>query len=192
MGYKYVLNALVTLFISLSLVGCNGGLNCPIDTPSCCDNVLFGCGVFDLPFGCSCDQYGRFLSTNVAALKSVSAAKSTPSPGLNGNWSGILRRSSASCSGFLQEARGMLHVTTGKKRTVNVLIPGYGTLKGRRLTGGYRVSGTYSLPRSSCRANIVAKFKKTRNAAGNISARIFYSCRAYTCSVKYAGAFQKQ
>jgi hypothetical protein len=47
---------LIVIALALLISGCSG-LNCPFERPDCCDNLVFGCGPFDLPDGCDCGDY---------------------------------------------------------------------------------------------------------------------------------------
>ena len=172
--------------------GCDGSFDCPIDVPDCCDNVVFGCGLFDLPMGCTCEQYGRALHHNIAALASSQVTKSLPSRGLNGTWSGILKRSSSTCPSFLANVRGVIGVSE-RKGVVTVFVPGYGRLRGKVRGSGYTVSGSYTPARSSCRAQLRAVVKRSGPAIGNVQLQVNYTCRARSsCASQYRGTLQKR
>ena len=168
------------------LVGCDsGGLDCPLDPPSCCYNTLFGCGTFDLPDGCSCSQYS-FLSARRNKLLST-----TVSPGVSGLWNVNLKRTSSMCP-LLQRNFRTLVRTHERKGLVSVAVPGYGKLRGRMQGKGYTASDRSTFPLTRCSAEISTKFKSTGTGVGKATAQIKYSCpTGYKCSAQYEGSMRK-
>ncbi len=177
----------------LLCAGCEGGIDCPIDPPACCENVVFGCGLFDLPQGCSCSQYGLAYTKLPPAPLTAAVAPRSVSPGLSGNWSGILQRGATTCSTLPAALRGSVRVAE-RKGIVNVTIAGYGQLRGKTTTAGYSVTGRYSVPFSSCSAKLATKFTTLRRGTGKAQVQIDYSCSKskYACSAQYRGTLQKQ
>jgi hypothetical protein len=185
---------IVFLFaICLSFFGCAGGGGfCPVNIPSCCYDTLFGCGTFDLPSGCSCSDYGymsrvdsnKFLSKN-------HQKKSTPSNGLSGRWTGILKQKSSTCSSFLKQINGVIQINDSTKR-ISVKVPGYGTLKGTKRPKGFKASGSYRPMLSFCNAKIGVNFSSIKNGVASTDTSINLSCLGMkSCTANYKGTLQR-
>ena len=177
----------------LFLAGCNNGLDCPIDPPSCCYDALFGCELFDLPMGCSCSQYGFVTANAKQSLTSAASTASQKSPGLSGSWSGVLSQNSSSCPGFLPKVSGLVKVRT-QKNSVKITVPGYGTLKGKaRTRNRLTASGKYTEPLSSCKAEVTVSIASARAGLGRVGSKVKLDCgRALQCSSQYVGMMQKR
>ncbi len=173
--------------IALCATGCGGGIDCPIDTPDCCYNVLFGCGFFDLPSGCSCDHYGLSYQGAAAAF---TKPRAVPSRGMNGNWSGALQKSQSSSPSFLNRVSGMVAVKEQGNR-VTVTVPGYGKLRGLKSSKGYTVSGQYGSFLSTCKSTVRASFIKSRAGSGTLQIGVNYNCGRSSCSAQYRGTIQQ-
>lgn len=169
------------------LVGCDGGVDCPLDPPACCYNSLFGCGTFDLPQGCSCSRYG--LSRSLPRRASLSRTKVVS---LGGVWRGTLTKASSSCRNVLSQVRGSYRVTERSGRVV-VTIPGMGTLSGRRTPGGFVATGRYQPIFLLCPMTINATYGAKTQSFGGISVAISRRCseRATSCEMLYRGSSRR-
>ena len=192
--------ALIVLVIGIA--GCdsgNGSLGCGGSTPSCCYDSLFGCGTFDLPFGCSCSFYGLYFKEGKALPKALASTTN-----LNGTWSGMMKRTASSCPALLPEVVGTAQVRESHGK-VTVRASTYGRLTGTAHGKGYVVSGKYlpsssqsssqSLSQSSsmCSAQVRVSFTRRSSYAGIARATINYSCDSKPiCSAIYNGALQKK
>jgi hypothetical protein len=172
----------------LASVGCSGGLNCPFQRPQCCDNALFGCGTFDLPQGCSCDDYlsralrdkGLFSAPLVNARALTSA---------NGTWRLSLSQTQSSCPGMLRIVSGNVDIRERRGR-VSVKTPGYGTLRGRTSRGILRASGVYKPFVAGCSAS-VSSTMTVRTGQGPVRTSIDVNCGQLQCSMVYEGQGRK-
>lgn len=175
-----------------SLVSCGGGFNCPIDPPSCCYNVLFGCGLFDLPGGCSCDDYGLGFRTGLVTRGAASNANAVP--GLAGTWRGTLARQSTTCSYALPKVSGGIKINS-RGDSLRLSVPGFGDLFGSRgknvranraaLQGMYR--------RGNCLADVRANLSTRRAGLSEARVKVTLACgRADVCRSLYSGVLQKQ
>lgn len=183
-------------FSSLALLvlvqGCSQGGLCPLDTPDCCENYLFGCGTFDLPFGCTCEQYGVFSATKTPKVPSAaSSKKSKPTRSLSGTWRGGLTRNKSTCLGAPANLNGVLFATE-RNGKLTIVVPGYGTLRGSgNAARGYKLRGAYVPFLSSCKADIQATFLSPRAGSARINAKLTYSCGSRSCSAEYQGNLKK-
>lgn len=182
MRFAVVYRAVCTALTVVSLSSCGGGLNCPIDPPSCCYDQLFGCGTFDLPFGCTCESYG----INSAAR--ASRALQTPmNDSINGAWRGVFVREQSSCAGLPETLRGGIGVS-GSRRSVRVAVPGYGVLRGTRYSTGFKASGFFAPFSPLCRGKVQVTFDRNDTTSASVRAAMSYSCgRRSICSARYAG-----
>ena len=172
----------------LFFVGCADGIDCPFDTPSCCYNVLFGCGPFDLPSGCSCSRYGLSYHGASSAFFSPRAATTHSFSGI---WSGTLLQESSECSSFLREISGILSVRELRNRII-VTVPGYGRMRGLKNSRGFGVSGQYFMPFSRCKSSIQATFMELESGVGSLQVRLGTGCNAQPrCSASYQGTIQR-
>ena len=163
--------ALVGLLMRTVLfaTGCDGGFNCPLDRPACCDNVLFGCGTFDLPDGCTC---ANFLYSPIT--RGYSAARASTTSTLSGTYRVELNRSSSSCAGLLPRVTGSVGVRENKG-AVTVTIPGYGVLKGKVVNRIIRAAGSYRALFFNCTVGVRTAFSATR-PKGTATADLTISC----------------
>lgn len=173
--------------IILSLASCGGGLNCPIDPPACCSNVLFGCGTFDLPFGCECSQWGFGRSVPPQRL----SGPITRGADLSGSWRGPLNRTTSSCAGLPRTVRGAVAVTTTGQR-VTVAIPGYGNLRGTTRATGFSASGALYPFTPLCRADVNTDFTRKNATTNTVRTSLVYTCgRTRVCSAQYVGEMSR-
>lgn len=164
----------------LVFAGCGGGLNCPLDPPSCCYNNLFGCGTFDLPFGCECSDYGL-------SVPEAEAAKNNRIMSSNNDWSGVFNKTSATCPFFRDQISGTLRIQESKNGA-KVMVPGYGTLNGRgNVKTGSTLSGTYTVPTSGCKAKVSGLYKRRQSNSSKMSLKIDYVCGLSKCTASYQG-----
>lgn len=193
-----MLNKLRKLFASallaVAVIGCNNGFNCPMDPPSCCYNIVFGCGLFDLPTGCSCSD---FISVPVAPAtlgnsKSRLATEMlnlSKSPGIPGRWDGDLGRVKNSCSVSFAQVSGNIVVKREGTRAI-IEVPNYGVLKGR--TKGALTTARGSYRQGGCQADIGASVRNLRagKASSVVSANI--SCKGgISCQAQFRGDLRK-
>jgi hypothetical protein len=182
------------LLLIFTLTGCNSnGLNCPIDPPDCCENVLFGCGTFDIPDGCSCSDY-PFLSSKLHSLKEQKVRVAS-SATLAGMWRVALTKSSSSCSLAPQTAISTVRVRDAKGR-FSIVVPGYGTLSGKSRKGSGEASGTYRIFGPKCTARVSARLATTGaklNLEGTSVMTVNVNCpiQKLQCTAKYAGRVTK-
>lgn len=182
---------LIVLALTI-LAGCGGGLNCPVDPPSCCYNQLFGCGTFDLPFGCECSAYGLGSAT-LAASKQHKILAATPAYSVSGRWAGKLLEESSSCAGTLPFVSGVAQVRE-RAGKVRVGISGYGTLRGSmRGRRGFSATGIYELALTSCEAHIALNLKASGVATGDVVANMELYCGSVPiCEAQYRGTVKKK
>jgi len=177
---NFLTKILATITI-VTLGGC-GGLGCPLDVPDCCRNVVFGCGPFELPFGCSCSSYGY----SATAGAKITAASVFPTQNL---WKGSLRQQSSSCLGLEKSIQGNLQLTTSSRR-VKITVPGYGVLRGHRRNREYRAVGSYKLF-GSCVGRARLKLTAAQQGESFASVAVVYQCGGKSlCSAKYHGALK--
>lgn len=180
-------NKILPVLFCIFLFGCNGVFNCPIDPPSCCDN-LFGCDPFQLPEGCDCDRYGlisqsKNLTTKTAVLK-------RKSPGFMGKWQGQLNRTSTTCSQSFYRVDGNAHISgSGKKVKIN--IPGYGRLEGDLFGKRINAKGGYKV--GSCSAELRTSLINTRVGVAKTRVSFDYLCDGKKqCESEYNGIIYKK
>ncbi len=184
----------VTALLAVAAVGCNNGFNCPIDPPSCCFNLVFGCGLFDLPTGCSCSDFfsvpvAPATLVNSKSLLATEMVKVSKSPGISGRWNGDLGRVKNSCSVSLAQVSGNIVVKKeGTRATIEV--PNYGVLKGQ--TKGALTTARGSYRQGGCQADVGASVRNLRagKARSVVSAKI--SCKdGLSCSAQFRGELKK-
>lgn len=184
--------------VTLSLLsGCGGGFDCPFERPSCCDNVLFGCSIWDLPQGCSCDDY--FLrSFNGAKLADQTPRMSRITPaGVMADTTGTWRATGAktvrtACPIMPQSSTSTILVREQNKK-VSMKVLGYTTLSGTRVGDVVRAQGAYKMAPLKCEAFIKAEM--TPNSAVNapMTVNINWVCKdkKQSCSVTFSGVAKK-
>jgi hypothetical protein len=183
------------------LWGCSGGFNCPFDKPACCDNAVFGCGVFDLPDGCSCNDYAlrSFSGATLAGarpqsvLMSVDPTARARALSASGTWRSVGHKIvPASCPLFpTRVTRTLLIRQTGAR--VRVKLMGYGTLRGTRVRNSVRAQGAHKVPALGCVAFVRSQLSVERAVSSPHTVTIDWRCqeRANSCSVIYRGVAKK-
>lgn len=168
--------------LMLTVAGCGGGL-CPIDVPDCCRNVVFGCGPFELPFGCSCSDYGYpFTTQSKRVVLPAAVAPETV-------WNGTLKQRNSSCPGLPDVLKGNLQIFTSS-RGVQITVPGYGKLYGQRRSNRYVASGSYS-PFTACIGKTRVKMAASKERKAHTSVAMSYHCNGRrVCSAQYDGELQ--
>ena len=179
----HLVKLLGLIAVSLIAGACTGGIDCPINPPECCYNVLTGCQLFDMPQGCSCSDYGLSYHRVGLALGSSRGA-------LSGQWSGILQRKTASCTWMKSRIMGSIAISDQNGR-ISARIPGYGTIRGRSNSRGCTAAGSYR-PLLFCAANVRTNFVSTGSGVGRLDAAVDYSCGGKTrCTAAYSGVMQR-
>jgi len=179
---KTPFKSLVLIVLLSQIAGCGGGLNCPFDPPECCYNQLFGCGPFDLPFGCECSAYGLARSGAVAPAKARSK---------EGGSLGELTRMASTCPGSPQRVKGNLEIKA-RRRAISVRVPGYGTFRGIRRGGRYRVKGSHAPVTPTCPAQVRASIEPRTDSSAAFKVRVGYGCGAVElCSARYVGTVER-
>jgi hypothetical protein len=189
------------IVLSGLLWGCSTGINCPFDPPACCDNVLTGCGTFDLPSGCSCSDY--FLYSYQASslpqtpVESVMLARQSKVRSRRisavGTWRATARKTDPSaCPRFPTNVAGALVIREAGAR-VTMKLAGYGALKGLRARNTVRAKGAYKVPALGCVAFVQSQLALTNQTSSAYSVALDWRCenRAHSCSVKYQGSAKK-
>ena len=189
------------IVLSGLLWGCSGGFNCPFDKPACCDNVVFGCGAFDLPDGCSCEDYAlrsfsgakRDDAHPQSALMSVDSTARARAISASGTWRSIGHKTvSASCPLFPNRVtRTLIIRQTGAR--VRVKMMGYGTLRGTRARNTVRAQGAYKVPALGCIAFVRSQLSVESAVSSPHTVAIDWRCqqRINSCSVTYRGIAKK-
>lgn len=179
------LRYLVAIATMCVLSGCGGGFNCPFNPPQCCYNVLFGCGPFDIPFGCECSSYGLARVAPAKAPAMFAGAK------VDNVWNGELTRRSSSCPGLPKKLRGKVVVKTTARR-ITVTVPGYGVLRGQRRGRDYRATGSYAPFTPTCKGKATVTVSPRGRSRAGVSAAMTYGCGERSlCSARYNGALSR-
>lgn len=193
---KFSLRAIgISLFLITVLVGCEGGGSCPWERPKCCDNSLFGCGPFDLPQGCSCNDYFS-RSFQGLPLQSQAAPNITPLKRAvttaQGTWRISLQKTSQGCSYLSKQSTSTLLIRE-KSRKVSVKALGVVSLRGKREGRRVKTRGEFKSPYPSCVADIKTVMTLTSATAGTVSATVDVLCtnQALSCSASYVGSVKK-
>lgn len=178
--------------------GCAGGFDCPFDRPSCCDNVLFGCGPFDLPNGCSCGDY--FIRSFNGAVKSnqqpqsslVSIRGNTISD-TTGTWRAGGQKKVRTACPLLPLAPTTTLLIREETDRVSMKIQGFTTLKGLRVGNVIKVQGAYKVPGTGCEAFIKTELTPSSVSTSPISSTIDVKCvnKKLSCTVSYSGTAKK-
>lgn len=186
-------------FVGLAslMVGCGGGFDCPFERPSCCDNVLFGCSIWDMPQGCSCDDY--FLRS----FNGVKLANQTPrNPQVtvagviadtSGTWRATGSKTVATACPMMPQTNTATILMREQNKKVSMKILGYGTLTGSRVGDMIRARGAYKLPGFSCEAFISAEMMPSSAANSPISTTINWVCKnpKQSCNVTLKGTAKR-
>lgn len=184
---RALLLGLVTMFFA----GCDGGLNCPWDRPSCCDNVLFGCGPFDLPQGCSCGDYFSRSFQGMPLQRSSSRASMTPNS-MEGTWRVSLQKKGNGCS-YLSKTTTTTVLVRERKQQVNLKMLGFVTLRGNRVGKNVKPKGQFKVPLQRCTADISSDLNLTSATTGTVNGSVAVTCQnqALSCSTSYSGQLKK-
>lgn len=184
--HSYLLTAL-----AISFTSCSGGISCPFTPPSCCENALFGCGPFDLPQGCSCNDY--FSRSFSGGAKSTPArpprSRKTPR---DETWRITLRKTSGSCPYLANQVTGTVLIRSAGN-LVQVRPIGYPTLRGTRSRKLLRVRGTQTIGFAGCKAAISGALSQVSSSGGDVSASIDLACRTQvlSCQATFSGQARK-
>jgi hypothetical protein len=185
--------SIVVLVVCLySLVGCEGGGgSCPWERPSCCDNVLFGCGPFDLPQGCSCGDYFS-RSFQGAPLQSQSESARRALTTTEGTWRVTLTKSGDGCS-YLKKQTTATVLIRERNQQVSLKLLGFVTLRGSRVGRTMRTRGRLKVPFSRCAADVKSDINLSSLRAGTVSGSVAVSCarEGLSCSATYSGSLKK-
>lgn len=191
---KRIKKHLLIALIATSVIGCDNGFNCPMDPPSCCFNLVFGCGLFDLPAGCSCSDFSSVLVApaklvSSKKLQTIGNTKLSKAPGITGNWDGDLGRVENSCSASLSQISGKITVTKASdKATIDV--PSYGALRGLNRGALTTARGIYR--QSGCQANVGASIRNLRAGRALAIVNTQLSCKSgLSCSAQFKGLIRK-
>lgn len=180
------------VFAVFAVSGCEGGGgSCPWERPSCCDNVLFGCGPFDLPQGCSCGDYfsrsfqGSPLQSQVQSSRRAVATT-------EGTWRVTLTKSGEGCS-YLKRASTATVLIRERDQQVSMKLLGFVTLRGNRVGRAVRTRGRLKVPFSRCAADVKSDISLSSLRAGSVSGKVEVSClnQALSCSAVYTGSIKK-
>ena len=185
-GMERWLKSLIFFFFCGLLAGCGGGFNCPFNPPQCCYNVLFGCGPFDIPFGCECSSYG------LARVAPATAPATFAGKKVSDVWSGALSRKRSSCPGIPATLRGRVVIKTTGRR-IAVTVPGYGVLRGQRRGRVYRAKGAYAPFTPTCQGTATVTLAPQAGRRAGIDAVMSYGCgETNLCSARYRGSLAKE
>lgn len=183
---------LLALGTSIS-TGCAGGFDCPFERPSCCDNVLFGCGPFDLPNGCSCGDYFSKSFTGVPLPKHLPRQTLLSAKGGLTDATGTWRVTGAktnlkTCPTLPRSATSTLLIREENKK-VSIKLLGYSTLRGNRFGEVIRAQGAYKMPLLGCEAFIKTEMTPTSAANSSVTTTVDWRCKvaSRSCSVTYKG-----
>lgn len=186
----HALRTFGVLALIVLLSGCTG-FNCPVDRPSCCDNVLFGCNQFEMPQGCSCDDYFSQSYTGMKLQRSTPLyTKALKSVG--GTWRVSLTKSSSGCD-YLGDRVVNTLVMRERRRRVNVKLPGVTTLTGLRFGAKVRARGNYRTFFPRCSADIRTSIHFTDASNASVVGSVTTQCSqpGLSCSVTYQGSARR-
>lgn len=180
-----------SLIVAILAVGCDGGVDCPLERPSCCDNQLFGCGPFDIPQGCSCDDY--FARSFHGAVKRESAhAARLRRYTAQGTWRVSLQKTSTGCAHLPAQTRRTL-IARDRYGRVEFKLFGYTKLRGIRTNRDVRVRGEYRTPFPRCTADIQVHMKIVDAVSATATSTLQVRCsqEALSCDATYSGAARR-
>ena len=176
--------------------GCSGGFDCPFDRPSCCDNVLFGCGPFDLPNGCSCGDY--FIKSFSGGVKSNQTPKAGTISALDlrdttGTWRAAGQKQIKTACPLLPVAPTTTLLIREETQRVSMKVQGITTLKGLRVGNVIKVQGAYKVPGIGCEAFIKAELTPSSVSTSPLTSTIDVRCinKKLSCNVSYKGTARK-
>ncbi len=190
---KKAASPLILGVVASLFTGCAGGFDCPFERPACCENVLFGCGPFDLPNGCSCSDYfmksfSGFTLPNQLSRQTLISAKGGLAD-VTGTWRSTgTKTNSTACPTLPRSATSTLLIREENKK-VSVKLLGYSTLRGNRVGEVVRVQGAYKVPFLGCEAFIKSEIKPTSAANSPVTTTVDWRCKvaSRSCSVTYTG-----
>lgn len=190
---RYHLSLLATLLISLTVSGCGGGFNCPFQRPSCCDNVLFGCGPFDMPQGCSCGDFFSNSFRGSYAVKQGQLMRMTANTAA-GRWRVKLNRTTSNCRSILSTVVSNVTLSQSGSR-VTLTAPGIATMRGTRTNNTINTTGQYTpMLMLGCDAQLSSKMELTAVDKANVTGDVTITCRSRpsnNCSATYRGEAAK-
>lgn len=173
--------------------GCAGGFDCPFERPSCCDNVLFGCGPFDLPNGCSCGDYflksfTGFNLPNQFPNQTLISAKGGLAD-VTGTWRATGSKTNANACPTLPRSATSTLLIREENKKVSVKLLGYSTLRGNRVGEVVRVQGAYKMPLLGCEAFIKTEISPASATNSPVTTTVDWRCKvpSRSCSVTYKG-----
>lgn len=176
----------------LGAIGC-AGVQCPFQRPSCCDNVLFGCGPFDLPDGCSCSDYFFSSSSAMSSLSTPDAAPMTRARRAFRSTTGVWQLSSrktnpAACSYLPQTFRRKIVVRESRGR-VELKVPGLASLSGSRSGDRVVLTGTRTTPSYGCLTRMSGVLSLASGSSGAVRINLENRCASSSlyCSATYVG-----
>lgn len=180
--------------VAATVSGCSGGFTCPFNRPACCDNVLFGCGTFELPGGCSCSDY--FLNANFARQYRMVSYRQFPkraAPMSSGTWRIVATKDDpSSCPLLLQRLSRKVRIRESARQAL-LNVPGILTLEGKRVGNKLGLSGERSISSLGCRAKMGATVTLRRALIADVRISINAKCRNPTlsCNATYQGTARK-
>lgn len=193
MNTRYALSLISALFVIVTVSGCGGGFNCPFQRPSCCDNVIFGCGPFDLPQGCSCGDFfsnsfrGKFAVKQGQLIRMSTATAA-------GKWRAKLTRRTSNCRSILASLVSNVNISQSGSR-VTLTAPGVATLRGTRTNNTINATGQYTpMLLLGCDAQISSKMDLTAADKANVTGNVTIKCKSRpsnNCSASYSGEAMK-
>jgi hypothetical protein len=189
--YSTLLCCLSVLLIATFTVGCEGG-NCPFNRPACCDNALFGCGPFDLPEGCSCNDYlqrsfsGKSIKLNSQSPRSQAILQ-------NSTWRVQLRKEDDNCPYLGRSIQRTVTIRRqGRRAEINLF--GYSKLRGIVSNKEIRVRGVHRLNFPRCDVSLTALISEMSSTKGTATGRVAIRCQqqpALSCSTNFSGVAQR-
>lgn len=175
------------------LTGCAGGFDCPFERPACCSNVLFGCGPFDLPNGCSCGDYflKSFTGVNLPnqwPRQTLVTAKGGLAD-ISGTWRATGTRDNPRACPLLPRSATSTLLIREENKKVSVKLLGYSTLRGNRVGEVVRVQGAYKMPLLGCEAFIKTEINPKSTSNSPVTTSVDWRCKvaSRSCSVTYTG-----
>ena len=187
--------ALSAIFL-VGMAGC-GGLSCPFQRPSCCDNVLFGCGTFDLPDGCSCSDY--FLSSSSAVSKMLTrevapmSRARRVSRSTTGVWRLTARKADSAACPYLPRTIQRKVVVRESRGRAEMKVPGLLSLSGSRSGDTIALGGERSLRQYGCEAKVNATISLASGRSGSVRLVLDNRCVSANlrCAVTYVGEMRR-
>jgi hypothetical protein len=180
------------------LSGCDGGFDCPFNRPACCDNTLFGCSPYEIPSGCSCGDYfsRSFYSSEPSARISSIAAQvhqRAVSRTSHGTWRFGGSKLDMSACPFIPQRVTRTVLIREKKRQVQIKIPGYTTLRGKRVGNRVRAKGSFSVALIGCRGALSGDMTLRGSYAASARVSLNAQCQnsQLSCQVTFEGTAQR-